>query len=142
MAMRKIIGVAIAAVVVLAATAAGAQDVKMTAPQPQREPRVITPGLLYETRPSDDLHYPGTNAVPYDPAFIEPLSRKIETPTSTGRMGLSGWSSPQTPVGPSGAGMRENNGWLGFGFSWTWGGPPPASARAGSSGGQPSALAR
>jgi hypothetical protein len=141
--MRKTVTVAIGLLAVLAATAQ-AQDVKMAAPQPQpqREPRVISPGLLYETKPSDELHYPGTNAVPYDPAFIEPLSRKVETPRTTGRMGLSGWTSPQTPVGPSGAGMRENNGWLGFGFSRTWGGPPPAAGQAGSLVDQPSALPR
>lgn len=140
--MRTRATLAIGVLALLAATAAQGQDVKMSAPQPQREPRIITPGLLYETKPGDELHYPGTNAVPYDPAFIGPLSRKIETPRSTGRMGLSGWSSPQTPVGPSGAGMRENNGWLGFGFSLTWGGPPPPSSQAGSPAGQPSALPR
>jgi hypothetical protein len=140
--MRKAATLAIGLLAMLAATAQ-AQDVKMAAPQPppQREPRIISPGLLYETKPTDELRYPGTNAVPYDPAFIEPLSRKVETPRGTGRMGLSGWTSPQTPVGPSGAGMRENNGWLGFGFSWTWGGPP-AKGQAGAPVDQPSALPR
>jgi hypothetical protein len=136
--------VALGMLAMLGAGVAQAQDVKMAAPQPEghREPRVITPGLLYETKPGDERRYPGTNAVPYDPAFIEPLSRAVETPRSTGRMGLSGWTSPQTPVGPSGAGMRENNGWLGFGFSRTWGGPPPQPGRAASPADQPSALPR
>ena len=142
--MRYKLGLVIGALAMLAATTAAAQDVPMKAPQPERErqPRVITPGLLYETKPSDELHYPGGNAVPYDPAFIAPLSRKIETPTSTGRMGVAGWTSPNTPVGPSGAGLREINGWPSVGFSWTWGGPPPASSRAGVPFDHPSALAR
>jgi hypothetical protein len=142
--MRSKLGLVIGVLAMLAATTAAAQDVQMKAPQPERERqrRVLTPGLLYETKPSDELHYPGTNAVPYDPAFIAPLSRKIETPTSTGRMGIAGWTSPNTPVGPSTAGSREINGWPSFGFSWTWGGPPPAPARAGLPSDHPSALAR
>lgn len=132
----------IGALAMLAATTAAAQDVQMKAPEPERQRRVITPGLLYETKPSDELHYPGGNAVPYDPAFIAPLNRKIETPTSTGRMGIAGWSSPNTPVGPSGGGQREINGWPSFGFAWTWGGPAPASSRPGSPPDHPSALAR
>jgi hypothetical protein len=142
--MRRSIRLAIAILAVLAASAASAQDVNLKAPVPTREPRVITPGLLYETRPSDETHYPGAGpSVPYDPAFIRPFTTTTETPTSTGRLGLSGWTSPNTPVGPSGAGMREVNGWLGFGFTRTWGGPPPPASRgAGGPGDAPAALTR
>ena len=38
---------------------AWAQNVKITTPESMREPRVVTPGLLYEKRPSDDLYYLG-----------------------------------------------------------------------------------
>ena len=109
-----------------APSVARAQGVKITTPEPTPEPRVVTPGLLYEKRPSDDLYYLGIPpAVPYDPAFIEPFVLQVETPESTGRIGLSGWTSPNPPVGSSGTGQAEINGWLGFGVSWTWGGRPP-----------------
>ena len=142
--MRKSSILAIAILAALGASAASAQDVSIKAPPPAREPRVITPGLLYETRPSDDNHYPGSGpSVPYDPAFIRPFTAETQTPTSTGRMGLSGWTSPTPRVGASGTGIRENNGSLGFGFTWTWGGPPPpASRRAGAPDDQPAALPR
>ena len=140
--MRKFVVLTIAAVAVVAAVPGWAQDVKMKAPEPTREPRVVTPGLLYETRPKDESYYPGSGpSVPYDPAFIRPFATDVETPDSTQRLGVAGWTSPHTPVGPSGAGMRESNGVLGFGFSWKWGGPPPASRRAGGTD-QPAALPR
>jgi hypothetical protein len=140
--MRKSIVLAIAILAALGPAPVSGEDVKIMAPPPGREPRVITPGLLYETRPSDETYYPGGPGVPYDPAFIRPFTKEVETPRSTGRMGLSGWTSPNTPVGPSGAGMREISGWLGFGFTRTWGGPPPSRPRPGASDVQPSALPR
>ena len=62
----------------------------------------------------------------HDPAFIEPLIADTEN----GRMGASGWTAPQMPVGPIGTGYREQNGWLAVGFSFTWGGPAAAPRRA------------
>ncbi len=139
--MRKSIVLAIAILAALGPAVASGADMKIKAPQSTREPRVIAPGLLYETRPSDENYYPGAGpSVPYDPAFIRPFTQSIETPQSTGRMGLSGWTSPNTPVGPSGSGRREINGWLGFGFPRTWSGPPPSRPGAGGLDDQPSAL--
>ena len=140
--MRTLILLMIVAVASLGGGSVWAQDVKMKAPEPAREPRIITPGLLYESRPKDENYYPGSGpSVPHDPAFIRPFTKEIETPESTQRLGVAGWTSPTTPVGPSGAGMRESNGVLGFGFSWTWGGPPSASRRAAGPD-QPAALPR
>ena len=105
---------------------ARAQNVKITTPERTPEPRVVAPGLLYEKRPSDDLYYLGIPpSVPYDPAFVEPFVLQVETQDSTGRIGLSGWTSPNPPVASYGTGQREINGWLGFGVTWTWGGPAP-----------------
>ena len=141
--MRKFIAGALASLSVLGATATWAQDVKISAPPPVREPRVITPGLLYETPPREENMYPGYGpSVPHDPAFIRPFTTEVETAGSTGRLGLSGWTSPNQPVGPSGAGMRESSGTLSFGFGWTWGGPPSRSRRATSPDDAPSALPR
>jgi hypothetical protein len=118
------------ALAVLLATPTWAQEVEITKPVPRAprepEPNVIPPGLYDETRPSDADHYPRGGQVQYDPAFVGPLSRKRETPTSTGRVGIAGWASPNTPVGPPSSGWREVSGWFALGLSFTWDGPPPA----------------
>ena len=133
---------AMAGLALFGATAAWAQDVKIDAPTPAREPRIITPGLLYETRPREESIYPGYGpTVPHDPAFIRPFTTEVETPTSTGRLGIAGWTAPTPPVGPTGTGRNETTGTLNFGFSWTWGGPPSRSRQAGSPD-APSALPR
>lgn len=117
---------------ILGATSVSAQEVKIQAPVTVREPRVITPDLLYETtRPRDEDAYADDTRVLYDPAFIRALSVPVETPTSTGRLGLSGWTSPNPPVGSEATGHREVSGWLGFGFSTTWSGPPPRRRETG-----------
>lgn len=124
--MRNRVLLTIALTVAMGLAPAWAQNVKITAPEAPREPRVVTPGLLYERRTSYDLYYLGIPpSVPYDPAFVEPFVLQVETPDTTGRIGLSGWTSPNPPVGSYGTGRSEINGWLGFGLSWTWGGPPP-----------------
>ena len=91
--------------------------------------RAVPPPLHYDTtRPSESGTYRHDVRVEHEPAFIEPFTGRFESPTSSGQYGLSGWTSPNTPVGPSIIGYREINGYLGFGFSIVWGGPP-ASAR-------------
>ena len=118
------------ALLVLLATPTWAQEVEIIKPAPpiKSEPErpVIPPGLYDETRPSDADLYPRGGKVQYDPAFIGPLSRKRETATSTGRAGVSGWTSPNTPVGPASSGWGEVSGWFALGLSFTWDGPPPA----------------
>ena len=109
-----------------------AQSVEIERGPGAREPRpeVVAPGLHYEqTRPTDADFYPGGQRVQHDPAFIEPFSSEYQVGDSTGRIGLSGWTSPNTPVGPIVGGYRDVTGWLSAGFSITWGGPPPAPAR-------------
>jgi hypothetical protein len=92
---------------------------------------IVPPGLRYEvTRPSDTNFYPQGPRVEHDPAFIEPFAVDYETPTSTGKVGLSGWTSPATPVGPALTGYPEVTGWLAVGLTITWGGPPPARRAA------------
>jgi hypothetical protein len=90
------------ALLMLFATPAWSQDVqiKKNPPAAPREERdVIPPALRYETRPSDADRYLRGGQVQYDPAFIGPLSKPYQTPTSTGRFGIAGWVSPHTPVG-------------------------------------------
>jgi len=97
--MKRALVVAFA---VLFATAAWAQEVEIQKPAPpvtRPERDVIPPGLQDETRPSDADRYPRGGQVQHDPAFIGPLSKRRETPTSSGRFGVAGWVSPTTPVG-------------------------------------------
>jgi hypothetical protein len=146
--MRKVIVLAIGILGAFGMTAARGEDVKIEAPASTRapaptlapEPRIIAPGLLHETRPSDENYYPGPS-VPYDPAFIRPFTMTVESPDSTGRMGLSGWTAPNTPVGTAGPGQHASPGWASFGFTWTRGGPAP-TPRPGADHDQPAALPR
>ena len=101
-----------------------------TAPPPaDRDARVVAPPLHYETtRPPDsDFYPPAGPRVEHDPAFIEPLASRYETRTQSGRVGFSGWVSPNMPVGsPQGNQWKDVTGFFALGFSVTWDGPPPA----------------
>src|SRR2546428_12537123 len=106
--------IAAAALMLLLATPARAQQVEIRKPSPpaarDRDRDVIAPGLSDQTRPSDADHYPRGGQVQHDPAFIGPLSTRRSTPTSTGRMGIAGWVSPNTPVGSPVSGWGEVTG--------------------------------
>jgi hypothetical protein len=114
----------------LAALPAAAQQVDIQAPKRSVEPeaRIVRPPLQRETTralPDSDIYPQRGTHVEHDPAFIEPFASTYQTPTSTGRVGLSGWTSPNPPVGSSAADWHEKNGWFALGFSVTWDGPPP-----------------
>ncbi len=106
-------------------------DIRATPPAPEPGPGdFVAPGPYYEnTHPRENDWYPEGVRVPYDPAFIAPLSEEYETPTSWGRFGLAGWTSQNLPVGAPASGYREEAGWLSFGFAFTWGAPPRPPAR-------------
>jgi hypothetical protein len=98
-----------------------------TTPQPKGErPAAVVPSPLhYETtRAPDTGKYSTDVRVEHDPAFIEPFTATFEDAASSGQYGLAGWTSPNMPVGPSVIAYREVPGWVGFGFSIVWGGPP------------------
>jgi hypothetical protein len=126
--MKRLAVLATVAALTLGFAPAFAQDesIGVKAPSPQR---TTLPSLQYEaTQPSDDNYPLGSVRILYDPAFFSQFSVPIETPTSTGRVGLAGWSTPNPPLGGSDGGFREVNGWLGFGLAVSWGGPPPHKA--------------
>jgi hypothetical protein len=140
--MRLLVAVLIVGVAALGALPADAQQGPtpqappagvqiQTAPTPgvERPARVVPPPLHYEsTRPPDaDFYPPAGPRVEHDPAFLEPLATRYETPTQSGRVGLSGWVSPNMPVGsPQGNRWKEVTGYFALGFSVTWDGPPAA----------------
>lgn len=118
----------VVALVLLTATPVAAQPVQIEKPAPppvRRERAVITPGLSGEGRPLDADNYLKGGRVPYEPGFIRGLSAERETPASTGRVGIAGWTAPNTPVGSQLGGWGEINGWFAIGLSLTWDGPPP-----------------
>lgn len=98
--MRSATLVAVVAMVTVGATLVAAEDLRIAAPAAVRAPH-------------------GLN----DPAFIDGFSAAVDTPTSTGRAGLSAWTLSNTLWTYSTA-EREVTGWLAVGFSKTWGGPP------------------
>jgi hypothetical protein len=102
----------------------GAQDVKMERTPFERELGIIPPTTEpARSRPEDADYYPNTGGIIHEPAFFEALSAKTET---GGRFGFAGWSSPNSP---SGADYSEINGWLSFGFAFTWSSPPVTPAK-------------
>ena len=109
-------------------------DIRTTPPQPQERPGdFIVPGpynAVSEPRENGWYPHPPGVRVPYDPAFIQPMSAEYETTESRGRVGIAGWTSQNIPVGASGLRVDEQAGWLSFGFAFTWGAPPRPPARA------------
>ena len=120
---------ALALAALLAAAAApafGQVRLEQTTPSEDATFRVAPAPLLYEvTRPKEFEAYPRNPGAYYDPAFIDPFTRRFETKRSTGRVGLSGCTAPNPPLGPAVAGARDINGWLAAGLSVVWNGPPP-----------------
>ena len=106
-------------------------DIRATPPAPEERPGdFVVPGPYDEiTHPRGNDWYPEGVRVPYDPAFIAPLSEEYETTTSRGRFGAAGWTAQNLPVGAPGTLYREQAGWLSFGFAFTWGAPPRPPAR-------------
>jgi hypothetical protein len=129
MFLKKLIWLGAFSVTLASASFAVAQPVEVEATAPPAPPkfqilRPEAPGSEV-TRPMDANIYRGDPVVNYDPAFIEPFS----TETSTGRMGLAGWTSPVGGDNDHPQGVRQP-GWLSFGFAITWGGPTTAERRA------------
>lgn len=130
--MRACLMIVLAGLGWLTAVPAAAQvEIEATPPPAERPLRVVPPPLHYETsKPPDHDNYPQGTKVEHDPAFIEPLAFKYETPNGSGRVGVSGWTAPNQPVGAGiGGGWRDISGWFAFGFSVTWDGPPAPKAR-------------
>ena len=130
--MRVMKIVIVAALVLAVAVPALAQqvDIHATPPAKERPPEFVTPGPYYDvTEPRENQWYPHGVRVPYDPAFIEAASTEYETTTTRGRYGVAGWTSQNIPVGPSGTMYSEQNGWLSFGFAFTWGAAPTPAAK-------------
>lgn len=102
------------------------------APAPAKQFEIIAPGPTPReaSRVPEADFYHEDQRVPYDPAFIAPLTGTTRGGT---KYGASVWTSPQTPVGSLASQVyQQNNGWFGFGITFMWdafSGPAPRTPR-------------
>jgi len=128
----KLAGMAVIGLIVLAgATPAMAQGVEMrqdTRPAPFFEIVPQSPATREATRPPDANFYGPDIRVRHEPAFIEPFVGKTE---GGNEYGLSGWTTPQIPVGSlNSQASQQNNGWISFGLTFLFDYPPKPPARS------------
>ena len=112
---------------------AGAQapvEIRASAPEKPPQIRIVepTPATREATRPREASFYGGTDVrVRHQPAFIEPFAGETQGGT---KYGLSGWTSPSTPVGSLVSQEPwARSGWPALGFTVVWDSVPAASAR-------------
>jgi hypothetical protein len=105
-------------------------EVRSSAPEQHKRFEIVAPppAAREATRPPEADFYREDQRVPYEPAFIEPL---VGTTKGGTKMGASGWTSPQTPVGSLASQIyQQNNGWFGFGFTFIWDAGPAPTPRS------------
>jgi len=73
-------------------------EIRTTAPEKPRQFQIIEPGPATRevTRPREADFYGADVRVRHEPAFIEPFVGQTQ---GGAKYGLSGWTSPTTPVG-------------------------------------------
>lgn len=115
-----------------AVSPAGAQaPVEIRASSPEKPPQIRivepTPATREATRPREADFYGPDIRVRHQPAFIEPFAGETQGGT---KYGLSGWTSPSTPVGSLVSQEPwARSGWPALGFTIVWDSVPAASAR-------------
>jgi hypothetical protein len=116
--------------VLVAPTLAQSQvEVRSSAPEQHKRFEIVAPppAAREATRPPEADFYREDQRVPYEPAFIEPL---VGTTKGGTKIGASGWTSPQTPVGSlASQGYQQTNGWFALGITFIWDTQQPATAR-------------
>ncbi|MGH7414922.1 MAG: hypothetical protein ACREKJ_12055 [Candidatus Rokuibacteriota bacterium] len=104
-------------------------EIKATAPEKPPQLRIVepTPATREATRPREADFYRDDVRVRHQPAFIEPFVGQTQGGT---KYGLSGWTSPSTPVGSLVSQEPwARTGWFSLGITVVWDSPPAASAR-------------
>ncbi len=122
-------GVALGLLVASPVSAQAPTEADKSTPPATKPFEIITPGpaIREKSRVPEADFYWDDQRVPYDPAFIEPLTGSTKGGT---KYGASVWTAPQTPVGSLGSQIyQQNNGWFGFGITFIWD-TPPAERRA------------
>lgn len=132
--IHGVVAVLLAGLVVasLIPTRAGAQDpVELHTTAPEKPPQLRiedpTPATRDATRPREADFYREDVRVRHQPAFIEPFVGQTEGGT---KYGLSGWTSPTTPVGSYVSQEPwARGGWFALGFTLVWDSVPAGSTR-------------
>ena len=104
-------------------------EIRATAPEKPRQLRIVEPGPATReaTRPREADFYREDVRVRHEPAFIEPFVGQTQGGT---KYGLSGWTSPATPVGSYVSQEPwARSGWPALGFSVVWDSVPAGSTR-------------
>jgi hypothetical protein len=104
-------------------------EVRSSAPESQKRFEIVAPppAAREATRPPEADFYREDQRVPYEPAFIEPF---VGTTKGGTKIGASGWTAPQTPVGSlASQGYQQTNGWFALGITFIWDTQQPATAR-------------
>jgi hypothetical protein len=109
------------------ATAQSPIEIRATAPEKPQQLRIVEPSeaTRQSTRPREADFYREDVRVRHEPAFIEPFVGQTQGGT---KYGLSGWTSPTTPVGSYVSQEPwARSGWPALGFTVVWDSVPAAS---------------
>jgi hypothetical protein len=105
-------------------------EIQASAPEKPPQIRIVepTPATREATRPREADFYGTDVRVRHQPAFIDPFAGQTQGGT---KYGLSGWTSPSTPVGSlvSQEPWARSPGWFSLGLTVVWDSPPAASTR-------------
>jgi hypothetical protein len=105
-------------------------EIQASAPEKPPQIRIVepTPATREATRPREADFYGTDVRVRHQPAFIEPFVGQTQGGT---KYGLSGWTSPSTPVGSlvSQEPWARSPGWFSLGLTVVWDSPPATSTR-------------
>jgi len=129
---RMVIGMAIGSGLLFVTLAAPASaqspiEIRATAPEKPQQLRIVEPSeaTRQSTRPREADFYREDVRVRHEPAFIEPFVGQTQGGT---KYGLSGWTSPTTPVGSYVSQEPwARSGWPALGFTVVWDSVPAAS---------------
>ena len=109
------------------ATAQSPIEIRATAPEKPQQLRIVEPSeaTRESTRPREADFYREDVRVRHEPAFIEPFVGQTQGGT---KYGLSGWTSPTTPVGSYVSQEPwARSGWPALGITVVWDSVPAAS---------------
>ncbi|HWO06314.1 MAG TPA: hypothetical protein VNQ54_16055 [Methylomirabilota bacterium] len=127
-AIAMVIGSGLLLVTLTAPAAAQSPiEIRATAPEKPQQLRIVEPSeaTRQSTRPREADFYREDVRVRHEPAFIEPFVGQTQGGT---KYGLSGWTSPTTPVGSYVSQEPwARSGWPALGITVVWDSVPAAS---------------